>query len=68
MTWSTCDNVDEFLKKLGPVLVAKESQHNLTWRAIQRAQKAVPGSHHESFLTYDEGAEWSAHAFTENNK
>ncbi len=68
MSWSVCENADDFLKKRGSVLVADESKHNLAWRAIRRAREASPDQIQDIFLTFDGGSSSVAHAFSENTQ
>lgn len=62
MSWSLCENVEEFLGRRGDVLLSNESIHCLALGACERAQTSPADAPSYTFLTFEEAEVWSAHA------
>ena len=62
MSWSLCENVEEFLRRRGDVVLSNESLHCLALGMCERAQTSPADAPSHTFLTFEEAGVSSAHA------
>ena len=63
MSWSFCQDADEFLLKRRDLLMAEESRNCLAWAAIDRSKKTANSSNDYRFLISQQAPNSIAHAF-----